>query len=452
MDNLIIPIPARADLDKGIRKTYLDLLFVTQDNEAHRVDVQLMRGKNPAQVSGAGASAYFIRYSDNVTIPLVGQASGSTVSVTMKKACYNKPGQFALIVKATVGGVVSTVFYGEGTIFVSSTDKILDDENVIPTLDELLAQIAAMESASSRANTAADRVERMQIDASGLAGDANRLGGRAPEYYKPKQNLLDNSDFEVAEPGYVTMHGNYLYAADRWVMSGDGMEFSVSDGVKTVSSSGGYCRVKQYLWNDGRDKGKTYTLVLTLADGSRVACCDTSPEEDNTEQIVVAQTDFGNGGSILIMKSKSGAFFVRIAAKQAGTSVSFLYADLYEGRYTAENAPPHVPKGYAAEQAACRLHYRVIRNAIVQVSPNIQSYYRASSIFYEPMRAEPSVTIAANSNGQYGLCANVGYITQESDITIVNRENGCLGLATTNEAFAGRALQVYKIMLDAEPR
>ena len=172
MDNLITPISVRADLDKGIKKTYLDMIFATQDDKAHRVDVQLMRGKEQVDLSGATVTAYFIRYSDNATISLEGEVSGGIVSVKMKKACYNKPGSFALIIKATVDGVTNTVFYGEGSIFVSITDTIVDEENVIPSLEDLLNQIAVMEratadasTATSAANTAADRADAAANDA-----------------------------------------------------------------------------------------------------------------------------------------------------------------------------------------------------------------------------------------------------------------------------------------------
>ena len=178
MANLIIPIPAKADLEKGIKKTYLDMIFATQDNEAHRVDVQLMRGKEQVNLSGAGISAYFIRYSDNATISLTGSASSNIASVTLKKACYNKPGQFALIIKAAIDGVISTVFYGEGSIFVSSTDTILDEENVVPSLADLLAQIAVMEAATKAANTATTNANTATSKANTATTNANNAAAK----------------------------------------------------------------------------------------------------------------------------------------------------------------------------------------------------------------------------------------------------------------------------------
>ena len=178
MAELIIPIPAMADLDRGIKKTYLDMIFATDDNEAHQVNVQLYRGHHPVELSGAAVTAYFIRYSDNATISLTGNASGNTVSVKMKKSCYNKPGQFALIIKTALNGVTNTVFYGEGTIFVSNTDTILDEENVIPSLDDILAQVATIEAATNAANTAAGSASTAAGNASSAATNANNAAAK----------------------------------------------------------------------------------------------------------------------------------------------------------------------------------------------------------------------------------------------------------------------------------
>ena len=118
-------------------------------------------------------SAYFIRYCDNGTLTLTGSVSGNVASVTMSKACYSKGGAFALIVKVLAGEEVTTVFYGEGSMFVSRTDTIIDTENVIPSLDDLLAQIAVMENATAEANTATASANTAAESADGAADRAN---------------------------------------------------------------------------------------------------------------------------------------------------------------------------------------------------------------------------------------------------------------------------------------
>jgi hypothetical protein len=191
-DTIVKPMPYRYDLAQPLKKTYLDTVFATQDNEAHRFDISLYRDKAQLEMpSGAAVSAYFIRYSDNATIPLTGKASGSVVNVTLKKVCYNKPGQFAVIIKVTTGNVINTVFYGEGTMLVSSTDTYIDPENVIPSLEDLLAQIATMEEVTKDAKDAADT-------AKDAADAANEAAGHAP-YVDETNNHWMTWDTESAK-------------------------------------------------------------------------------------------------------------------------------------------------------------------------------------------------------------------------------------------------------------
>lgn len=182
---LEIPIPVRADLDRSIKKTYLDTIFATEDDKAHRFDVSLYLDKKPLELpSGASVSAYFIRYCDNGTLPLTGEASGNVASVTLTKACYNKSGAFALIIKVLEGDVTSTVFYGEGSMFVSRTDTLIDTENVIPSLEELLAMVDVMEKATAESQTAT-------ASATKAAEDANKAAQWANEEAEAAQGWAD---------------------------------------------------------------------------------------------------------------------------------------------------------------------------------------------------------------------------------------------------------------------
>lgn len=180
-------IRAKADLNKEIRKTYLQTLFVTDDSNAHRFDIEIVRDDEPITLPDtATVSGFFIRYSDNATIPLEGSIDGNAVTVTLKKSCYNKNAQFAVIVKAMTESEASTVFYGEGTVHVGSTDTYLDEENVIPSLSDLLAQIAVMEQGTQNANAAAD-------NANAAAGNANEQAEAAKTATEEAQNAAQEA-------------------------------------------------------------------------------------------------------------------------------------------------------------------------------------------------------------------------------------------------------------------
>ena len=161
------------DLNRPIAKQYLNDLFVTDDHEAHQIDVQLFRGNTPVQLpSNAAVIGYFIRYSDNATVTLSGKVNGNTASVLLNETCYALPGQFAVVVKVTEGTPVSAVFHAEGSMLASKTDKVIDGGNTIPSLDELLAKIADMEAAASDGRAAAQEARDAGTQAVAIAQDA----------------------------------------------------------------------------------------------------------------------------------------------------------------------------------------------------------------------------------------------------------------------------------------
>lgn len=165
-------IRVKADLDKGIKKTFLDTLFVTKDKAAHLFEIEVVRGDSPVTLSGT-VGAYFIRYCDNVTIPVSGTLSGNKVSVTLNDTCYNRNTQFALVVKVSTGSETATVFYGESAMHIGETDGFIDESNVIPSLNDLLEQIEAMETATANANAATR-------SANAAAANANEAASHAP--------------------------------------------------------------------------------------------------------------------------------------------------------------------------------------------------------------------------------------------------------------------------------
>ncbi|MGN0763023.1 MAG: hypothetical protein ACI4MK_06530, partial [Aristaeellaceae bacterium] len=133
------------DLERGVERTLIRPALLTGDRQAHTFRLTVTRSGVNADITGASVSAYFVR-GDGVTVPITGSVEGSAALVTLPESCYRVPGRFQLVVKLSTGDGISTVFWGDGAVAASSTDAILDEEGVIPSLDELLAQIAATEA------------------------------------------------------------------------------------------------------------------------------------------------------------------------------------------------------------------------------------------------------------------------------------------------------------------
>lgn len=162
----------KIDVDAEILMTPIRTLYASGDKNAHTFELALYRNKEPLKIDGAGVIGYFIR-ADGYTVPVDGTASGSVAKVTLSESCYAVVGQFNLIIKVTVGSERKAVFWGNGYVTRSQTDAIIDPSQTIPSLDELLAQIAATETAAKAANTAATNANSATKAAQAATTNAN---------------------------------------------------------------------------------------------------------------------------------------------------------------------------------------------------------------------------------------------------------------------------------------
>lgn len=162
----------RIDVDAEIQMTPLKSLYASGDKDAHVFELTLYRGAEEIDLSGASAHGYFIR-ADGYTVPITGAISGNVVTLTLSEGCYYVVGNFNLIIKVSTAESRKSVFWGNGYVVRSMTDAIVDEENVIPSLDELLAQIAAAESATKAANQAASAANSAATSAAQAAGAAD---------------------------------------------------------------------------------------------------------------------------------------------------------------------------------------------------------------------------------------------------------------------------------------
>lgn len=181
----MITLHYAADLRAGIFQTRMPMLFASGDQNAHEIRVTVTEDGQPVPLTGKTVSGYFIR-ADRSTVLLSGSAEGNTARVTLSQSCYVQPGGFSLFIKAGTAGETAATFWGVGTVVRSTTDTIVDPSETIPSLEELLAMIGAMEeattaaqSATSAANTAAQNAGAKATAAQNAAGAASTAAGNA---------------------------------------------------------------------------------------------------------------------------------------------------------------------------------------------------------------------------------------------------------------------------------
>lgn len=147
-------------------------LMLTGDNLAHTWRVRVFDGGGAVALTGATVTGYFVR-TDGNTVAVQGSVEGSTAIVTLAQACYAFEGDLKGVMRLTLGG--KTVTLSVLTLMVRKvlTDAIIDPGNVIPSLEDLLAQIEAMETATAAANTAAGAANTAAAAADSAASTAN---------------------------------------------------------------------------------------------------------------------------------------------------------------------------------------------------------------------------------------------------------------------------------------
>ena len=214
--------------------------------------------------------------------------------------------------------------------------------------------------------------------------------GKAIRQRDRVRNLLDNSDFRnpVNQRGASSYTG-WIYGIDRWIAIGPYVNVSLGSGITVTITASSTIQYGQYLsdeaWN--RLKGKPFTFALCTSDGAihiATGTMTSGSELYDSLQIAIGSSGF----KMNIYKDQNARPMVRIFAFGEST-ITILWAALYEGAYTADTLPPYVPKGYGAELTECRRYYR--RNEFLSCVKTSGNYFSVSKSI--EMRAVPTVTL-----------------------------------------------------------
>ena len=210
-------------------------------------------------------------------------------------------------------------------------------------------------------------------------------------------NLLDNSDYKIAQAGYNGAHGNTAYLCDRWskyIVTG-----SMTDDGMLLTPSGAGAWIIQYklLTDTGLSEGDTVTLTVrvngTVYSGSatlqiKSAAVDADSMVDTDDIRAAAFIPAGNTDQIAVY----------IAIKQTCT---LTWTKLEKGSV----ATPYVPKGYGAELAECMRYYQKSEDDLYAVPYGGKSYIVHE--FGVPMRVAPTVTLGYSPESREDQTASI---------------------------------------------
>lgn len=279
----------RIDVDAEIQMTPLKSLYASGDKNAHIFELSLYRGAEEMDLSGASAQGYFIR-ADGYTVPITGAISGNIVTFTLSEGCYYVVGNFNLIIKVSIAESRKSVFWGNGYVVRSMTDAIVDEENVIPSLDELLAQISAAESAAKAANQAASAANSAATSARQAASAANTNASSA------------NSAANAAKAAATTATEAATKINDMTITA-TGLAAGAAPTAELTEVDGHYNIVLGLPKGDKGDPGATPQItvqVKTGEPGTAASVKQTGTAEAPVIELTIPRGDTGNIGSLTI--------------------------------------------------------------------------------------------------------------------------------------------------------
>lgn len=388
------PVRCKVELDKQLTVRRERGVLAQGDANANAIiaEVYLTDGQ-PYDLTGCTALLTFVRPDNLALPPIAAEISGNTATATLTDACYEVSGTYVATMQLRKGGDERTVLWLIGDVKGKDIDGIVDPNHEIISIEDLMATAAeaqkaanAANTAAARANAGAERAEQLQIDASGLAGDSNKLGGKPPEYYLPAVNLLDNSHFvDVVNQRGVTSASAWSYLIDRWVAFHYDSSITLDDNGLTLDVG----MLVQRVQISNFRSGEAYTVALYYADGTvDVGSGTVDFGYLGQSHDFFYSTDFGCSLSV-----RSVTTDLDFSINKTGKAI--MGAALYEGTYTADTLPPFVPRPYAVELEECRRYYRVLYRlgfSPYNVSTSIR-YYRIP--IEPPMRdgVAPTVTV-----------------------------------------------------------
>ena len=294
----------KVDVDADILMTPIRTLYASGDKNAHTFELSLYRNKEPLKIDGAGVIGYFIR-ADGYTVPVDGTASGSVAKVTLSESCYAVVGQFNLIIKVTIESERKAVFWGNGYVTRSQTDAIIDPSQTIPSLDELLAQIAATEAAAKAANQAASAARSAATSAAQAASAAGTNASAA--------NSAANAATAAASAASAA-----ATKINDMTITATGLAAGAAPTAELTEVDGHYNIVLGLPKGDKGDTGATPQItvqVKTGEPGTAASVKQTGTAEAPVIELTIPRGDTGSLGNLTINgKAPDAAGKVELAA------------------------------------------------------------------------------------------------------------------------------------------
>lgn len=248
---------ARVELDGDLVREHAGSLLATGDKLANRYGVEVYRGGKAVSIAAMALVGYFIRPEAD-TVVINGTTSGNTGYVELPQSCYTQEGAFTLALKLSGGDVVQTVRILDGRIVLTQDGDLIDPGETVPTLDDILGQIAACEAATTAANTAASAANNL-VETMDYAAVSNQIDPAeivADSRWVTWQSYASSSTDKTYTRMEIPVKAGVPYACRNyidkdlswWVPDGeDGVKLTTTGSTTVEGTSGQFVRMENFV-------------------------------------------------------------------------------------------------------------------------------------------------------------------------------------------------------------
>ena len=131
-------------LGELVKMQYLDGNLFSMDNQGNLIGVNVYdRNGDPAELQGS-VSANVLRPNGDM-VSVSGSRDRNRCSVILPQACYSYPGSVIIIIKLTDNNSVTTLAAVAANIYQSTYDPVVDPGTIVPSIQDLIDRISAIE-------------------------------------------------------------------------------------------------------------------------------------------------------------------------------------------------------------------------------------------------------------------------------------------------------------------
>lgn len=174
-------------------------LMMQGDKLANQIMVKLVDKDEPVSLD-RWTALYTMERADGVRATVEGTTAGNVATVTLTDACYRVAGRYVAFLRVTSPeGEKRTILRLAGMVESEGAGPILDEEHIIPSIDDIVAQLGAMEAAVEDAEAATAAATQAATTANGAAQTATAAAAQAIQTVQDKLDSgeLDGRGFQV---------------------------------------------------------------------------------------------------------------------------------------------------------------------------------------------------------------------------------------------------------------